>query len=321
MKNILLITIISVALVSCCNSKSVAQETINTSKDFDKTLVLNDEVTVSKGKLIGTTKPISKIDKVQEIEETPQIPAPPQTSTPPKTDSVIVKEEPKVVPPITAPPVQMNIIMHEAFNSLLQKHVNNAGNVNYNGFKGDRKALLEYISLLGENLPKEDWSKNEKLAYWMNAYNAMTIDLILRNQPLSSIKDIKKPWDQRLWKLGEKYYNLNEIEHQILRKMGDARIHFGINCASFSCPPLLNEAFVPAKVDRQLDKVARKFINDKSRNMIAADSVEISKIFNWFAKDFKTNGSIIDYLNLFSTVTISKNAKVKYMDYDWALNK
>ena len=76
------------------------------------------------------------------------------------------------------------------------------------------------------------------LAFWMNAYNALTIDLILRNYPVDSIKDIKNPWDQRLWKLGDKWYNLNQIEHDILRKMDEPRIHFGIVCASFSCPKL-----------------------------------------------------------------------------------
>lgn len=154
----------------------------------------------------------------------------------------------------------------------------------------------------------------------MNAYNAMTIDLILRHQPLESIKDIKKPWDQRFWKLGDKYYNLDEIEHKILRKMSDPRIHFGINCASFSCPPLLNEAFTAEKVDSQLDMLARKFINDSKRNTITADRVEISKIFDWFAKDFKTDGSVINYLNKYSETKILSDAKVRYMDYDWSLN-
>jgi len=317
MKNILLITIISLVLTSCCNSKSIAQETTNTSKDFDKTLVINDKVTVSNGKLIGTTTPISEIKEVKEIPATPST----TVTDSPKIEPIVTEEAPKVVPPMTVPPVAINVIIHDSFNTLLQKHVSAAGNVNYNGFKKDRKPLLAYITLLGENLPKESWTQEEKLAYWMNAYNAMTVDLILRNLPVESIKDIKKPWDQRYWKLGDKYYNLDEIEHQILRKMNEPRIHFGINCASFSCPPLLNEAFTPAKVDAQLEKLATQFINDSSRNKISENSVEISNIFKWFSKDFKQNGSIIDYLNKYANVNISEGAKVRFMDYDWSLNK
>lgn len=209
---------------------------------------------------------------------------------------------------------------HNNFGSLLATHVTPEGNVNYAGFKSNWNVLRAYIKDLGTHMPTDTWSKEDKLSYWMNAYNAMTVDLILRNQPVASIKDIKDPWDQRLWKLGSKWYNLNEIEHQILRKMGDARIHFGINCASFSCPPLLNEAFTADKVDAQLESLSRKFVNDTKRNTITENSIEVSKIFTWFAKDFKTNGSLIDFLNQYSETTISDKAKKRYKDYDWTLN-
>ncbi len=209
---------------------------------------------------------------------------------------------------------------HKLWHNLLQKHIAKTGEVNYIGFKNDKKLLNTYINQLSNNTPKPNWSKNDKFAYWMNAYNALTIDLILRNLPLKSIKDIKDPWDQRLWKLGEKWYNLNEIEHQILRKMGDARIHFGINCASFSCPPLLNEAFTAKTVNAQLNQLAVRFINDTERNEISKDHIKISKIFNWFAKDFKQNGGLINFLNRYSNTIISKSAKKNYLDYNWSLN-
>ncbi|GGG37570.1 DUF547 domain-containing protein [Dokdonia pacifica] len=210
---------------------------------------------------------------------------------------------------------------HTSYDDLISKYVSEQGNVDYDGFKRNWSSLRNYIKALSENMPTDAWSKEDKLAFWMNAYNAMTIDLILRNYPLASIKDIKDPWGQRFWKLGEKYYNLNEIEHKILRKMGDARIHFGINCASFSCPPLLNEAFTAQKVDKQLDILARRFVNDEKRNTITANSIEISEIFNWFAKDFKTDGSVIDFLNKYSDTPINAKAKRKYKDYNWSLNK
>ncbi len=108
---------------------------------------------------------------------------------------------------------------HTIFNDLLKKHVSSDGNVNYNGFKIDSKALQSYIDLLKSYQPIDSWTKEDKLAYWINAYNALTIDLILRNYPTKSIKDIKDPWDQRLWEFGDKWQNLNAIEHEILRKM------------------------------------------------------------------------------------------------------
>ncbi len=236
-----------------------------------------------------------------------------------KTEEIrIVTQE--VQPILSKKEDTIRTLNHGLFDNLLKAHVNADGAVNYKGFKKNWSQLTAYISNLGENLPKEEWTKNKKLAYWMNAYNAMTVDLILRHQPLESIKDIKNPWEQRFWKLGDKYYNLDEIEHQILRKMGDPRIHFGINCASFSCPPLLNEAFTEADVDRQLNRLTIKFINDPKRNRITPSSVEISKIFDWFAKDFKKSGSVIDYLNRYAKTKIVDDAKVRYMDYNWALN-
>ena len=210
---------------------------------------------------------------------------------------------------------------HSSYDNLLKQYVSAEGNVNYAGFKSNWSILRGYIKELAEVTPDDSWSQENQLAYWMNAYNALTIDLILRHYPLASIKDINKPWDQRFWQLGGKWINLNEIEHKILRTKGDPRIHFGINCASFSCPPLLNEAFTAKNVDAQLDLLARNFINDPQRNVISANSIEISKIFNWFGKDFKTEGTVIDYLNKYSDITISSSARKKYKDYDWTLNK
>lgn len=210
---------------------------------------------------------------------------------------------------------------HSSWDDLIHQNVAENGDVNYKGFKQNWSILRDYIASLSEQLPEDNWSKEDKLAYWMNAYNAMTIDLILRNYPLSSIKDIKNPWDQRLWKLGSKWYNLNEIEHQILRKMGDARIHFGINCASFSCPPLLNEAFTASKVNEQLNLLAVRFINDRERNIISGDKIRVSKIFSWFAKDFKQNGDLISFLNKYSKTPISEKARKSFIDYNWNLNE
>jgi Protein of unknown function, DUF547 len=212
-------------------------------------------------------------------------------------------------------------IDHKQWNDLVQKHLSGKGNVDYKGFKKDAAALQSYLNLLAKNLPEKSWSKNAVLAYWINAYNAYTVKLILDHYPVKSIKKIDSPWDKEFFTLGSKKYSLGEIEHKILRKMNEPRIHFAINCASFSCPNLANEAFTETELEKQLETVARSFVNDKTKNTITPDKIEISSIFDWFSGDFKTKGTLIDYLNKYSSIKINKSAKVKYKEYNWNLNE
>ncbi|TCK67432.1 uncharacterized protein DUF547 [Winogradskyella wandonensis] len=237
-------------------------------------------------------------------------------------DTIIVVETSELpLPP--KPPKSTNNSKNSfdvRLNNILQNYVSENGEVNYSEIKNDRTDLDIYIDYISENLPEDSWSKNEKLAYWINAYNALTIDLILRNYPIKSIKDIKDPWDQRFWKFGEKWINLNQIEHEILRKMDEPRIHFAIVCASFSCPKLQNKAFTASNLDTQLTNATKEFLADKNRNIISADKLQLSKIFKWFAKDFKTDGNLIDFLNKYTEVEISSGAKKSFLDYNWDLN-
>lgn len=215
---------------------------------------------------------------------------------------------------------------HEGFNHndwhvLLKAHVSDEGNVNYKAFLSQKTQISNYIKSLSENTPKDNWTKNETLAYWINTYNALTVDLILRHYPIKSIKDIKNPWDERLWKLGDKWYNLSEIEHQILRKMDEPRIHFAIVCASYSCPKLQNYAFTASNLEAQLTESTKTFLADPNRNIIIENDLKLSKIFQWFTKDFKQNGSVIDFINTYTEIEISLKAKTSYLDYNWDLNE
>jgi hypothetical protein len=221
---------------------------------------------------------------------------------------------------------------HQLFDELLKKHVTPKGMVNYKGFIQDKTKLEKYLDLLSNNAPdRKTWSKNEQLAYWINAYNAFTIKLIVDNYPVKSIKDldpkvsiplVNTVWHIKFFKIGGQDASLDEIEHKILRKeFEEPRIHFAINCASISCPKLLNEAFRSDIIDYQLDKVAKSFINDPSQNKITPNKIEISQIFSWFKGDFTKNGSLIDYLNQYSSVKISSNAKISHLNYDWSLNE
>ena len=145
--------------------------------------------------------------------------------------------------------------------------------------------------------------------------------LILDNYPTSSITKLKggKPWDVKWIKLGSKTYSLNNIENDIIRpEFKEARIHFAVNCAAASCPPLLNQAWTPSNLEANFEKQAKAFVNNSAYNKISASKVQVSKIFEWYAGDF---GDLIAYLNKYSTTKINKSAKVSYLEYDWALNK
>ncbi len=221
---------------------------------------------------------------------------------------------------------------HDAWNALLQAHVSNDGKVDYKGFIKDSVLLNQYLDTLSNHPPdKNSWSREEQQAYWVNAYNAFTVKLIVDHYPVESITDLHpKPyvplvhtvWHIKFFKIGGVDFNLDQIEHSILRKQFDEpRIHFAIVCASFSCPPLRNEAFTAPDINRQLDDQARVFINDPVRNTISEDAIDISEIFNWFNGDFTKNNSLIDFLNQYSSVKIKSSAKVNYKDYNWSLNE
>ena len=212
------------------------------------------------------------------------------------------------------------------FDSLLQKNVDKTGRVDYQSLKNNETLLDNYLAYIQNNEPTKDWSSNKKKAFWINTYNAYTIKIILNNFPLKSIRDIKidgkTAWKIPFVKVGQKRYTLDQIEHEILRKkFNDPRIHVGINCASVSCPRLWNFAFTEDNIAYSLDNLMKVFINDTTRNKISKNNVALSEIFNWFSKDFIKNGTIINYLNTYAAIKISEKASIKYLTYDWSLNK
>ncbi|GJM35748.1 MAG: hypothetical protein DHS20C18_47490 [Saprospiraceae bacterium] len=238
----------------------------------------------------------------------------------PKTEVSKAAEKNKVINKTPPPAQNQDGISHMAWNKMLQQNVSASGKVNYKAFKSNIAGLNAYLDLLAKNPVQSTWSRSEQMAYWINAYNAFTVKLIIDNYPLNSITDLYggKPWDVSWIKLGDKTYSLNQIENDILRpKYKDARIHFAVNCAAKSCPPLLNKAWTADNLNATLDSQAKKFINNSNYNQISTSEVSISKIFDWYSSDF---GNIVDYLNQFSTTKINTDAKVNYKEYDWALN-
>lgn len=219
-----------------------------------------------------------------------------------------------------------DVVSHSDWDALLKKHVTSSGKVDYEGFKGDKDKLQKYCDLLSANKPSSGASANAKKAYYMNAYNAFTVLLVLNNYPVKSIKDIgswgKDVWDIKFFKIGGVDMSLSHLEHKILRKdFNDPRIHAGINCASYSCPNLVNKAFTEGNVESELTKAMKSFVNDNTKNKITENSVQISEIFKWFKEDFTKDQTLIEFLNKYSDVKIDAKAKVSYMKYNWTLNK
>lgn len=208
---------------------------------------------------------------------------------------------------------------HSVFHNILRAHVTSDGAVDYKAIKSKSGDLDAYLTMLSKVDPSS-LSVSERLAFWINAYNAATIKKIVDNYPVKSIKDLNggKPWDDKFVKLDGKTMSLNEIENGIIRpEFKEPRIHFAVNCAAKSCPPIHNGAYSAGNLNTNFENSAKAFINNPKYNQISADKVVISNIFNWYGEDF---GNIIDYLNKYSDTKINSNAKVEYLDYDWSLN-
>jgi hypothetical protein len=215
-------------------------------------------------------------------------------------------------------------VSHTQWDQLLQQHVTSKGEVDYNGMKADKAKLKSYIDVLKKNTPEAAWKKEEIMAYWINAYNAFTIWLILERNENETIMNIEggKAWDLKFIQLGGSTYSLNNIENDILRKdFKEPRIHFAVNCAAKSCPKLNNKAFTAANLNQEMNRLAKEFVNNSSKNQLSPNAAKVSKIFEWYKGDFTMNGSLIDYLNKYALTNISSNAPVTYMEYDWNLNK
>lgn len=220
-------------------------------------------------------------------------------------------------------------ISHELWNQILQDNVKENGWFDYQAILANRSKFDQYLNLLNTHHPNPDtWTRNERMAYWFNAYNAYTVQLIVDNYPLESIKDIKNGipfvngvWDIKFIEIEGRSYSLNNIEHGILRpKFKDPRIHMAVNCASYSCPPLLKEAFEADRLQEQLDFATRNFLKDELRNEIKPESAKVSSIFKWYKGDFTKGQTLKDFLNKYLDTPIAEATTIEFLDYNWSLN-
>jgi hypothetical protein len=240
---------------------------------------------------------------------------------------------------------------HAAWDTLLGKHVvvsasGVASAVRYAGMQADHPQLAAYLDALAGVGPDEfgGWTKSQRLAFLINAYNAWTVELVLTRYPdLTSIKDLgnvlRSPWKRKFVRLLGGTRSLDELEHDLIRAPGafdDPRIHFAVVCASSGCPMLRAEAFTPDRLDAQLDDALRRFLSDRSRNRYqpASGTLEVSKIFDWYRRDFELGHQGFDTLaSVFArhadrladrddarTRIRAGDYRLEFLPYDWALN-
>ncbi len=215
------------------------------------------------------------------------------------------------------------------YAELLSKYVKN-GVVNYSGFKTEEAKLDDYLKIL-ELADTKKMSKEQQFAFYINAYNAWTIKLVLSGYPgLKSIKDMgsffKRPWKKKICRIDGKIMTLDDIENRILRnKFKDPRVHFAIVCASKGCPLLLSVPYQGNVIDKQLEKSAKAFINNPEKNYMKGNTFYVDKIFKWYSQDF--NNDIIAIFKKFADEDLIKRIdaatgriKIKYLYYDWSLN-
>lgn len=197
--------------------------------------------------------------------------------------------------------------------------------VNYDAWGADPRHAKVRDALLATN-PASLSGKNEKLAYWINTYNVLTVDLITREGESDSIKNLGgafiSPWKKHKWTIAGKEYALDDIEHGIIRPMGEPRIHFAVNCAAKSCPDLRAEAYRASKLDAQLDDQTRKTFKNatKGYKKLDGNAVKVTKVMDWFDKDFN-NGDLNGWLASYFPDVVDSDTKVGFFSYDWSLNK
>lgn len=223
---------------------------------------------------------------------------------------------------------------HQLFTQVLQDHVKN-GAVDYRTLKTDVR-FPRYLAMLQQTDPAALTDRRERLAFWLNAYNAFTLQYVIARYPLASLMNKLAyatgggAFKTKFIVINRVRYSLNDIEHEIIRPMGDARIHFALVCGARSCPPLRPEAYTAAQLDEQLNEQGRIFLSQADKNRFDFDrrEVQLSKIFDWFKDDFsKESGHVLVFISQFLPAEQAEQLRanatgftIQYLEYDWRLN-
>lgn len=221
---------------------------------------------------------------------------------------------------------------HELFDQVLQKYVDSQGRVDYAGLKDNQGTLESYLDLLAVHAPSDKATFQTGLAFWINAYNALTIKGVLDHYPTTSVRKIKLFggfFSRIKFQVGGRSYTLDNIEHDIIRdEFGDPRIHFALVCASMGCPILEDRAFVPETLEERLDNATANFINNPEKVRLDRENgvLHLSQIFEWYAEDFEdTHDSVINFISEYlpeadAAFLERGEVQIQYVEYDWRLN-
>jgi hypothetical protein len=222
---------------------------------------------------------------------------------------------------------------HAAWDALLRKHVvlldgGKASRLRYGGVAAERASLRGYLDALSRVTEPEfgRWTREQQMAFLINAYNAYTVEKILTRYPeIRSIWDFGKffgnPFRERFFTLLGGSRSLDDVEHAILRKRyAEPRIHYAVNCASVGCPMLREEAYWGVQLERQLDEQAQRFLSDRSRNRFRDGRLEVSKIFDWFKEDFEPRDKYFARYASLLGIPPGLSPRLVFLDYDWSLN-
>lgn len=229
-------------------------------------------------------------------------------------------------------------IDHGDWQQVLDAYLVTAGTDGINRFDyanitdGDRARLKGYIEQLAAIDPRT-YPRTEQRAYWINLYNALTVDVVLQYYPVKSIRDIERgllgsgPWKKQLVEVAGQPLTLNDIEHRILRPIWrDPRTHYAVNCASLGCPNLAARAYTAADIDSLLDEAARAYINHPRGVAFENGRLTLSSIYNWFDVDFgESDVAVLEHLAKYAEPDLAGrlagyDGRIRY-DYDWSLNR
>lgn len=234
-------------------------------------------------------------------------------------------------------------IATEAYAATLRKFVTPEGHVRYRALKASSVELDAFLASIGSLDPAavRGWTAADRIAFWINAYNAITLKTIINNYPIhrsgltsflypeNSIRQIPNAWSARVWRVMGRKRSLDDIEHEILRRQfQEPRVHMALVCAAVGCPPLRDEPYVGARLGDQLDDQSRRYLASPAgaRILEGGRAVVVSAIFKWFAADFETFGGVRSFLNQYAppattAVLAAGGARISFLDYDWTLNE
>lgn len=209
----------------------------------------------------------------------------------------------------------------ENSNVFFKKYVSNS-KVDYAALKKN-SADLETLLELTKNANLKGLSDNELKAFWINAYNLHVIEGVVANYPIKSPLDVAGFFDKVTYTIAGKKITLNDIENKMIREVyNDARIHFVLVCGAKSCPPIIQGAYFPESLEKQLNEQTKLALNNPNFIKLSKDKVSVSQIFEWYKKDFISKGSNeIDFINKYREDKILNKIKLTYYSYDWSLNK